>query len=191
MAKLLIEIGTVKLELEGTEEFLREMYGEFKHQINTASPHQFLAQDAASPNTESICKEQPALRRKRTASTPKTTKATQTKSSQEPSVDSSLPISELKEYFDNRRPKNNPECIIVFAAYLRDKHNISPCTIDQLYTCFWSLRKEIKIPRRFRQAVIDTKNKKKWVEWVDENSIQITNIGENALHHEIGQGSIE
>ncbi len=188
VARLSIEIAGNKFDAEGDEGFLRELYNDFYAKLDML--HQ-MKPDHDAPDVPVTADVEEGEKREivRKSRKPKAKTAKPSKSNNI-EIDHNLKLDGLTDFFENYKPRGNPEVIVVFAAYLRDKHGLEPCTQNQIYTCYWALRKFVKIPRNMRQALIDTKNKKKWLELEGEN-VRITPMGENALNYEIGQTSSE
>ena len=187
MAKILIDLDGVHFEAEGEEPFIKELYSDFKtlfkdRPLDKKSPH---SQSVPENNLDQSATK--PSRRKKPSTQNKKSAGQKTRPRNSPQVVNNLPLDDLKEAYEQKKPKSNSELLLTFAAFLRDRHEIEPCTIDQLYTCYWALRTELKIPKAFKQAIIDTKNKKHWLDLTEDGNVKITNIGENALHHELGK----
>jgi hypothetical protein len=52
-------------------------------------------------------------------------------------------------------PKNSAEHILLYAKFMEQELGISPCTMDQVFTCFHAMK--AKIPAVLRQAFIDAR----------------------------------
>ncbi|MCF1707404.1 hypothetical protein L0V05_01105 [Tabrizicola sp. J26] len=190
MPRLVIDIRAGHLEVEGSEEFIRSIFEDFRTNIGGKLGE---TEDAASELPDDDRAIAPTSNRQR----PKRRRSSSTAASNgsegkksplsNPEIDPTLKIDDLKSFFLQRKPTGNPQILLVIIAYLRDTLDMYPATVNQIYTCYWALRSEIKIPAKFRQAIIDTVNKKKWLEWKSQETVAITNIGENALNHEIGK----
>lgn len=90
----------------------------------------------------------------------------------------------LKDYFNKYITKNNFEYNIVILSYLKNESNEDNVGINHIYTCYKHLA--IKIPN-IRQSLVDTKNRKGWIETANTDDLQITVAGENFIDHEINK----
>ncbi|MCO6388497.1 hypothetical protein [Aliihoeflea sp. 40Bstr573] len=99
-----------------------------------------------------------------------------------PALVNDLATTDLKSYMTNFDPKSNYDYIALFMSYLEDK-KISPVTFNHVYTCFRDA--QIKAPVAFRQAFIDTRNKKGFVEFSSPFDVSLTERGRN--HVQFGE----
>lgn len=88
----------------------------------------------------------------------------------------------LKDYFGEFETKSNFDYNIVILTYLKNIIKENNVGINHIYTCYKTLG--LKIPN-IRQSLVDTKNRKGWIETADTNNLQITVAGENYIDHEI------
>ncbi len=182
--KLAINLSEGTVQVEGTEEFVRFIYQDFKDSLSkqvVVRPLPAQTLDRDSP---------PALL---TDETKSRKKRTQRKASingngekprpaaYKPTFNTKLDLATLEPFFDEWHPENNFEKILVCAVFLRDKLNIAPCTADDIYTCFFTLSKKgkTKVPEAFKQAFIDCHNRTHYIEYKSPQEIQITIPGDN------------
>lgn len=85
----------------------------------------------------------------------------------------------LKKFVALYNITNGAEYNLVFVYYLQkiiEEKNISP---NHIYTCYMDL--SVKFPSNIRQSLIDTKNKKGWIDTSSMTNICLTTVGENAI----------
>lgn len=181
-SRLIIDLRSGHLEVEGSEEFIREIYHDYKAQLSNT-----LGLVAEESPEDPIKGEKKTKPRRRKATQASSASSTEKRKSviDDLKVISDLKIDKLPDFFQTKSPKGNPQILLVFAAFLRDEIQSNPCSVDELYTCYWAMKKTVKMPVKFRQAIIDTVNKKKWLEWKSSTQVSITSIGENVLNHEL------
>ena len=85
----------------------------------------------------------------------------------------------LKKFVTQYKTSNGAEYNLVFVYYLKKiigANNICP---DHIYTCYMDLK--VKFPSNIRQSLVDTKNRKGWIDTSNMSNILITTMGENAI----------
>ena len=166
--KLRIDQGQGILEVEGNEEFVREILQ--KYAINTVQKE--IKGKSARGNTSKKNETKPKLRKKRT-----------TKKSYKPI--SNLEIADLKTFCNEKKPSNNFEHNLAFIYFLEKKKNVKNISEDHIFTCYRLMNKPV--PGNLYQSLIDTRRRKMWIETDDTNDLNVTTIGENYVLHEMGQ----
>ena len=185
--KLVINMNEGTVQVEGTEEFVRFVYQDFKEHLSKGVE----PRPALVPALEHA-KETPALLTDQSV-TPKKRGARKTGSSDganprasgyKPKFNTALDLSTLEQFFDEWKPENNFEKILVFAVFLRDRLNIAPCTADDIYTCFATLSRKgkTKVPEAFAQAFRDTQNRTHFIDYKSMQEIHITIPGDNRFN---------
>jgi hypothetical protein len=96
-----------------------------------------------------------------------------------PKFNSALNLGELASFYDTWAPANNSEKILVFATFIRDRLEVAPCSADDIYTCFFTLKSKTKTPEAFVQAFRDAHNKTHFIDFVSLQEIRITIAGDN------------
>lgn len=174
--KLTINLHDGILDVEGSEEFVRSIYHDFKERAEKA-----VIQTAIPKQLEQTLIPADKLRVEKTKKTnPSYPESRKTKSTEyRPTFNTSLNLVSLNEFYSAIKPSSHPEKILCFAIFLRDQCSISPCTADDIYTCYFTLKSETKIPEAFVQAFRDTQSKKHFIEFKSPQHIEITIAGEN------------
>jgi hypothetical protein len=96
-----------------------------------------------------------------------------------PNFNSKLDTTGLADFYDEWKPENNSEKILVFDVFLRDRLKIAPCNADDIYTCFFVMKGKTKIPEAFQQAFITAKHRIHFIEFETTQSIEVTIPGDN------------
>lgn len=98
-------------------------------------------------------------------------------------------IGSFKDFLIEKKPKKGPEFNAVSVYYLQEQMGLSQVTLSDAFTCY----KEVgqRPTENFKQAFIDTKNKKGWVE-IDENgNLSMTARGSILVEHDLPAKSIK
>jgi len=182
--KLAINLSEGTVQVEGTEDFVRFIYQDFKESL---SKHVFLRTVETTPPVTSNV-EPPLLttdktpqrrqpKKKRSSSGEE--KLTRPVAYSKPKYNSELDLTGLEEFYDQWKPENNPEKILVFLAFLRDRLGKTSSHSDDVYTCFFAMRARTKIPGAFRQAFHDMKGRTHYIDFETTDSIEISIAGDN------------
>ena len=179
MAKLTVNLADGSIEIEGDEKFILTAFADVRtalKDLDGAKPFKPKAPFVETPpNSDGIAGEAASSKPKSTTAKP----VTGSKKSQ-PTLNPHLDLSALADHVKQYKPKKNTEKILVFTAFLRDELNISPCPSDDIYSCFHSLKSEMKIPEAFQKNMNDTKSEG-FIEYVKLSEVTIPTMGENQL----------
>lgn len=88
----------------------------------------------------------------------------------------------LKDFYGRYKSANNFENNLIFAYYLQEIVKIQNISVNHIYSCYRILN--IKIPL-FPQTLIDTKNRKGYIENSDYNDLKVTRTGINFMTHDM------
>jgi len=135
-------------------------------------------EDAPKPKT---------TRTKKTSSKPKGTSS----STKSYSLITSLNLvsngkESLKDFYTKYQVKNNMDRNIVILYYLRRVIGEENLGVNHIYTCYKHLSQ--KVPNIY-QSLLDTKNRKGWVDTSNTDDLKVTVAGENYIEHEIATKS--
>lgn len=177
ITKLTINLRDGLLEAEGEESFVRSIYQDFRDQVVKAAtlkvvpvtPFEQLDQSSAMPPIS-----QRSSKSRRNSSDGGKGKAADYK----PSFKQHN-LADLGEFYDAFAPSNHNEKILCFAVFLRDRLKIAPCTADDIYSCYFTLKTRTKTPEAFQQAFITAKNRTHFIEVEWPEKIEITIAGDN------------
>lgn len=185
--KLVINLIEGIVEVEGTEDFVRFIYQDFKENLSK----QVIVNQPVSlplrhePEQRLLAKEDKEPPKK-TAEAPRRSPASGEKKKQnsgayKPTFNSKINLTGLETFYDELKPENNTECIVVFAAFLRDRVQTPKCSANDLFTCFFTLKSKTKIPTDMPQAIKNAKHRTHFIEYETIDSIEITSAGDNWL----------
>jgi hypothetical protein len=183
--KLTINLRDGILDVDGSEEFVRSIYDDFKGEVakrlplTTGAPRQIEAAAFAAPEPEAeIPKDKTKKpRAKRAATTGEGQKARAGK--YKPTFDPNLNLKRLPEFYDRMKPENAAEKILIFAVFLKEELKMHFCTADHIYTCFFTVKDRTKIPEAFEQAFRDTQSRTPFVQVTSMQEISVTIPGSN------------
>ena len=89
----------------------------------------------------------------------------------------------LKNFIVNYNLSSGAEYNVVFVYYLEKIIKERNTGVNHIYTCYKELG--VKYPSNLRQSVIDTKQRKGWLDTSSTNDIKLTAVGENAVEHNL------
>jgi hypothetical protein len=188
--KLHINIGQGILEAEGEETFVQSIYSDFKKQLHEQFGRLKIANtnEINSQPTESNNSIQPKDRSRKTSDrrTSKSADGIKSKTSDyKPTFDPNLDLAKLADFYNQFEPKNHSEKILIFAIFVRDRLKKMPCTADDIYSCYFTLKDQTEIPEAFVQAFRTAWNRTGWVHYVSQSDIKITTAGENYFNQKL------
>lgn len=186
--KLKIDINQGLLEVEGSEELVREIYSDFKDILKTR-PHG--APVAAVMDDANISAVQPSGTVK-TKSKPKPKVNAKSKSSSDITgtllKDLNLmndgSTESLRDFFRKYEAKTNLERTLIFVYYLEQLRGISGININHVFTCYRNID-GLKIPGHLKQNIADTSSKKRWLDTTDMEDIKVPVTGVNYIEHDL------
>ncbi len=176
-AKLQINMSEGLISVEGEEKFVQAIYDDFRDRIIEMNRGRGSARtnDIALPHTEAPV----IVPEEKTSKPAKSAKSKGTSSSYKPQFNPDLNLGKLAEFYAQFTPKNHSEKILLFAIFLRDHLKKTPCTADDIYSCYFTLKSKTEIPEAFMQAFITAWNRTKWVQLISKDDLKITTAGEN------------
>lgn len=178
MAKLAVNIAEGLIEIEGDEKFVLSAFSEARAALKemetgSSAPEKIQTTFKATPPPQKEEKGS-GVKTKGSTGKGKTSKAAQ------PVLNANLDLTGLSGFVADHKPAKNTERILVFAAFLRDKLAISPCSFDDIFSCFHAMKSTMKIPQAFAKNMHDAKSEG-FIEYVKLNEIEIPIMGENHL----------
>lgn len=196
-ARLKIDLAQGLLEVEGEDDFVREVFDKFRASAQQWVPKTTITAaslggaevDTVEPGSASVpATTKSRRRRKMTVSSADDTTKRASAASYEPRMDQNLKPDGLAEFIAPFAPSSHPEHILVFAMYLRQRHNLETVTADQIYTCYRFAK--VKWARAYLQSLRDAQSKKLWIAMEDPLHIRVTNLGEQYFEHDMKRVSI-
>jgi len=172
-----IDLSQGVVEAEGSEDFVRSIYDDFKDRIQSGKNSAFRKK---APSDQSPI---PPADTKKKARKPKTGRAG-------PSIVKDLDLSpkgdteSLRDFYAHYLPKTNFEKNLIFVYWLQQIAGMSGITEDHVFTCYRSIP-GIKAPVALYQSLIDTSNRRGWLNTTSTDDIKVTVPGMNYLEHDL------
>lgn len=180
-AKLNIDLKQGLLHVEGTEDFVRAIYDDFKSRLTAAAA---VPAEAATPQVNNNNNGGGSGR----VEPPRRTQV-RTKSSRGdfvPQFNRELDTSKLAAYYGQFELKNHSEKILVFCMFLQEVLNVEKITGNDIFTCYTAMKAVTKTPRAFPQALRDTEGKSfHYIEVKAWDDIVVPISGSNYFHHDL------
>jgi hypothetical protein len=181
-AKVHIKVAQGTFEAEGAEEFVWKIYEDFRDnlQINSApaEPMNTLTGDAEPGQPAAGAPKRTRSRR------PPGNKASKESapglSSYRPTIVDDLDTRGIKEFIAPYAMSNHSNNIVAFLKFLETKGR-KPASFNDVFTCYRDAG--IKVPEAFAQAFIDTRGKKKLIQFTGPNDVELTLRGGNHIDH--------
>lgn len=182
--KLTINLKDGILDVDGSEDFVRSIYDDFKGEvakrltISSTTPKQIEAASMPTPEVIETPVDKPKkahTRRVSAVGVGQKPRAARYK----PTFDPALDVNGLVEFYDSMNPDYIAEKILIFAVFLRDHKNMQTCSADHIYTCFYTVKDRTKIPEAFEQAFRDTQSRTHFIQVTSLQDIAITIPGNN------------
>lgn len=188
-AKLRIDLSQGLIEVEGSEAFILELYGDFKDRFSSITlpapaTSETKPPQASPPPIQEISPPVPAKKSVQPVSRAKTKRS----GKEEPKFLGDLDLSigslgRLKEFHARYLAKTNYEHNLIFVYYLKEGTGLDEVSEDHIFTCYRTV--QVKIPGALRQSLIDTKTKG-WIV-VEGGSVRLTTAGRNHLEHDLAK----
>lgn len=179
--KLTINLRDGVLDVEGSEQFVREIYGDFKGEVakrKSLDATSGLRIEAPQMTVEQVKAAIPNETEKKRADG----KASGHKlrgGKFKPAFDPNLDLKGLSEFYNSLKPQNVPEQILIFVMFLKEHLEMEVCTAHHVYTCFYSVRDRTKIPTAFAQAFYNTVARTHYIQVPSLSEISVTILGGN------------
>lgn len=174
------------LEVEGNEDFIKEIYADFKEQLSSQKgsfKHHIneLPDNEDYANQNNIKQKQSAKKTTNKKGAMPNTPANYTYVQELWGGSLGLKLKELYNVYED--PKSHPKYVLLFLYILKQELKIEKVTLNHLYTCYRLAN--VKLPKHLRVAVNDAK-KKAWL--IDDwENLQVTPLGEDAVIHDFAQ----
>jgi len=179
--KIKIDLSHGTIEAEGTEEFVKMIYDDFKAQLTIKPP-------VTSKKTSKLDK--PSVKPSESKSSVSTRKKKGIGRKIIPSIVSDLDLSgagkeiSLRDFYAKYIPSSNFERNLIFTYYLSNKINLSKITLDHIFTFYRDIP-NTKAPNALHQSLIDTSKRKGWIDTASTEDIKVTVPGINYLEHDL------
>jgi len=185
-SKLKIDLSTGLLEVEGSEDLIKYIYGDFKENIGTPVPEK--------AESTPLVQAKPEVKTKPNKVTTKVSPAkngSKSKSKKDPEFLKNLDLSggtendSLKDFYAKYDHKSNYERNLIFVYYLQHVLQEEKITLDHLFTCYRNVGQ--KIPKALEQSMRDTSKDKGWVDIDELENIKVPVAGMNHIEHDLAK----
>lgn len=182
--KLRIDLSQGIIEAEGSEEFVQNIYLDFKDQIQQ-TPINDVGKSREKKNITPKPPKKDTKKQRKTGTKKETHK-----------IVKDLDLSgkgnkpNLKDFYGQFSPKSNFEKNLIFCYYLQNKINHSPITMDDVFTCYRHIA-EIKAPGALKQSLYDTASIRGWIDTSSLENIVVPIAGINYLEHDLAKSNSE
>jgi hypothetical protein len=191
--KIKLRLGDFEIEIEGEKDIVQKEFNSLKEnglgELFNSVPVNVSLNN--TPETKPKTVETEAVLSKKSKSEPKKEKkgnSVKKKSASAQSysmlADLNLRTSEgksLEDYYNSFVITTNMERNITILYYLKKILEIENVGPNHIYTCYKKVG--VKIPNIY-QGLIDTKNRKGWIETHNMEDLQVSVSGENYIEHE-------
>jgi hypothetical protein len=186
-AKLKIDLTHGIIDVEGTEEFVLTVYKDFKEKLDRMQEREPIKQthDHVPPKEHQV-----AITTGKQKASGTQPKAKKKSSNQSPSLVKELDLSgngkceRLKDFYNHYEAKTNFEKNLIFVYYLQEKLGLTGISVDHVFSCYRDVP-GIKSPEALRQSLVDTSNRRGWVDTSNTEDIKVTIGGVNYLEHDL------
>ena len=189
-AKLRIDLGRGQIEVEGSDDLVREVYVDFRDRLREGT--------TIAPEDDSVPakKEVPAAsepgervsskRRQKRRSSGKSDSLTIVKDLDLSGKSNN--VESLKEFYSSFTLKSSKQRNLVFIYYLEKKLELSPITPAHVFTCYRHVG--AKIPTAFVQSLYDTA-RNGWIDTSNASDLKVTVLGINYVEQELPRAGNE
>lgn len=189
--KLKIDLSSGVLEVEGSEDFVKHIYDDFKDNITTHKPAM------TSPPAATQTLDNPPQPKKAKAKSPSTANnsGAKAKSKKAPELLKNLDLSgdgdkpSLKDFYARYDHRSNYERNLIFTYYLKEELDTEKVTLDHIFTCYRSVGQ--KLPKALEQGMRDTAKDKAWVDIDNLDDIKVPVAGMNHIEHDLAKSKGE
>jgi hypothetical protein len=188
-ARLAINLREGIVEAEGTEEFVRAIYQDFKERVSKPIVLTPPVPEQLEDHSEKLegGNAKVVARRKSQRRTANSGDGKPRAADYKPSFKSDLDLSALDSYYAKCAPATHSEKILVFATFLRDQLKMAQCTADDIYTCYFTFRDRTETPKAFLQAFRDAQSKTHYIDYVSPEEIRVTIAGNNFFNQTLSK----
>lgn len=176
--KLIANFQTGSLEVSGNENFVKEIYLDFKNALKVEKLQPLKSNSIPNQVDSDI---------------PQSKNSTRTKPARKP-ISSTLQIvrdlilkpsgkQSLKDFYSTFEVKSGYDKNLIFIYYMSKILEMNGITVNHVYTCYKDVGE--KFPTQLLQNLRDTKRDKGWIETSDSDNIKVSPVGEMYLEHDM------
>jgi hypothetical protein len=173
------------IELEGGDDLIREIYADISEKLKESLGRQSAPEVTSSPAYDEAFKRHSNDSDDKKSKTPvkKPTRAkvgaAAPRSDYKPKFKSDLNLRALESFFKQHEVRNHSDKILLFSIFLKENMKIEPCSADDIYSCYFTLKGLTKIPEAFVQALRDAQNRFGFIEFRSLDHVETTIAGLN------------
>jgi len=146
----------------------------------------FVSQPANAKSEVKLTQDKSSEKNASKVQTNSNTKPKKAGKSYTPKLDTSLNLLGLPAFYDQYKPSNHSEKILIFTMFLKDELSISPCELNQIYSCYLRVKDKTKVPKAFQQAFRDAASSDYgFIEFSLATGIIPTIHGSNHFEHDL------
>ena len=90
----------------------------------------------------------------------------------------------LKDFYNMYDAKTNYDRNLIFVYYLEHKLGTQDIGVNHIFTCYRDIS-GLKVPRALHQSLLDTSNRRGWLDTSDTENLKVTIHGVNHLEHDM------
>lgn len=94
-----------------------------------------------------------------------------------------LDLAKLRDFMAPYAPENQMERSALYVNFLKEVLGITSITPDHIFSCFSHMKE--KLPVAFGQHLIDTRARKKWIDFTTGDDIVLTTVGLNHINFDM------
>ena len=189
--KLKIDLNQGVIEVEGSEQLVRDIYNDFKERLSKP----------ATPIREArSAQEEFPTPKKKTVNKTKSASNTGKVKPKGPASKSGMLLKELdltgsdgkeslRDFYSKFETSSNLERNLVFVYYLQHIKEVENININHVFTCYRNVP-DLKAPGNLKQSLVDAGFKKGWLDTSSMENITVPISGINHLEHDMPKKAV-
>lgn len=174
------------LEVEGSEQFVREVYNDYKNNATlTKSPTLHTANLSNNVGANISHLQNNNSKQENKADNKKSKKTAIHSYKLVDAITKHPNIQSIKTFYEQFESLSNPECVTVFMYCLKKTLQVENVTADHIFTCYRLTN--ARVPKNLLQAIRDAKSKKFWVDHDNWEDLKINYMGEQAVEQDFAR----
>lgn len=179
--KIRVDLSQGIIEAEGSEDFVREVYSDFRDRIQ-ARVHPIAEGRPLEVKTTPPAKKPRAKPAKTSQPTPAIVK--------DLDLTAKGDVPGLREFYQQFNPKTNFERNLIFVYYLKQIRSMPGITVNHVFTCYRDIP-DLKVPGALHDSLWDTSRRRGWLDTSSSEDIKLTIAGINYLEHDLRRSQRE
>lgn len=183
IAKLKIDLAHGVIDAEGSEEFVLSVYRDFKEKLDGLRQAPSVNTQHTQSNTTQNIQETPPKKYASSGQKGKKTGKTNPSFVKDLDLSGGGKFERLKDFYSKYEAKSNLDKNLIFLYYLQHKIGMSGINTDHVFSCYREVGS--KVPEALRQSLIDTANRKGWIDTSNTEDIKVSISGVNFIEHDM------